>query len=151
MSRYRYSLTRGHGTHCSPEKPVPINEHIGAKLRIYHWLGEEKTQYLLFENRMVLIWIALSPLHTRMLYASLLNLVKVFLLFLYLPWEKGMTLHLNKTQVPFIQRCFVPSLVEIGPVVLEKKILKIWKVYDDDNDYDNANGQLTNFHSRRGK
>ena len=41
----------------------------------------------------------------------------------------------------------MPSLVEFGSVVLEKKILKIWKVYDDDddNDYDNANGQLTNF------
>ena len=55
-----------------------------------------------------------------------------------------MFLHLN----PFTQRCFVPSLVEIGPVVLEKK-MKMWKVYDNananhDNDDDN-DGKLTNF------
>ena len=42
----------------------------------------------------------------------------------YLPLEKDRTLHL-------------PSLVEIGLVVLEKK-LKTWKLYDiNDNDYDN--------------
>ena len=29
-----------------------------------------------------------------------------------------------KTSVPFTQRCFVPSLVKIGPVVLYKKNLK---------------------------
>ena len=32
-----------------------------------------------------------------------------------------------KTCVPFTQRCFVLSLVEIGQVVLEKK-MKMWKV-----------------------
>ena len=32
---------------------------------------------------------------------------------------------------PFFQRCFVPSLVEIGRVVLEKK--KMRKVYDNDD------------------
>ena len=31
---------------------------------------------------------------------------------------------INKTWVPFTQECFVSSLVEIYPVVLEKKILK---------------------------
>ena len=30
--------------------------------------------------------------------------------------------------IPITQGCFVPSLVEIGPVVLEKK-MKMWKVY----------------------
>ena len=53
----------------------------------------------------------------------------------YLPLEKGGALHL-----PFPQGCFVPSLVEIGPVVLEKK-MKMWKVYDNDND----DGQQTDF------
>ena len=38
----------------------------------------------------------------------------------------------------------MPSLVEIGPVVLEKK-MKMWKVYDDDDDNDNDEGQRTNF------
>ena len=38
------------------------------------------------------------------------------------------------------------SLVEIGPVVLEKK-MKVWKVYDNANneDDDNDDGQRTNF------
>ena len=38
----------------------------------------------------------------------------------YLPLEKGGALHLNKLESPFTQGCIVPSLVEIGPVVLEK-------------------------------
>ena len=40
--------------------------------------------------------------------------------------------------IPFTQEYFVPSLVEIGQVVLEKKM---WKVYNNDNDND---GQWTN-------
>ena len=31
------------------------------------------------------------------------------------PWKEGVTLHLKKTRILFTQRCFVPSLVEIGP------------------------------------
>ena len=39
----------------------------------------------------------------------------------------------------------MPSLVEIGPLVLEKK-MKMWKVYDDDDDdNDDNDGQGTNF------
>ena len=34
----------------------------------------------------------------------------------------------EQTWIPFTQGCFVPSLVEIGPVVLKKK-MKMWKVY----------------------
>ena len=41
----------------------------------------------------------------------------------HLPFEKDVTLK----QIPFTQVCFVPSLVEIGQVVLEKK-MKIWKI-----------------------
>ena len=41
----------------------------------------------------------------------------------------------------FTQGCFVPSLVETGTVVLEKKII-IWKIYDN-NDIDD-DGQQTN-------
>ena len=35
----------------------------------------------------------------------------------------------EQTWIPFTQGCFVPKLVEIGPVVLEKNILKFCKVY----------------------
>ena len=43
----------------------------------------------------------------------------------------------------------MPSLVEIGSVVLEKK-MKMLKVYDNDNDDDNDNedGQRTNFYQK---
>ena len=62
-----------------------------------------------------------------------LNLVNVFSLFgNYLPLELGGALHLNKLE-SFTQGCFVPSLVDIGPVVLEKK-MKIRKVYDNKDD-----------------
>ena len=49
----------------------------------------------------------------------------------------------EQTWIPFTQGCFVPSLVEIGSVVLEKK-MKMWKAYDDDDNDDN-DGQRTNF------
>ena len=37
----------------------------------------------------------------------------------------------------------MPSLVEIGEVVLEK--IKMWKVYDDNNEDQDDDGQRTNF------
>ena len=45
------------------------------------------------------------------------------------------------------QRYLVLSLVEIGPVVLEKN-MNMWKAYDnanDDDNNDNDDGQRTNF------
>ena len=82
---------------------------------------------------MVLFWTNLNPFHPKMLcgrfgwnwLSGSLNLVNVFSLFRnYLPLEKRRALHLN-TWIPFTQGCFDPSLGEIRPVVLKKKILKI--------------------------
>ena len=53
-----------------------------------------------------------------------LNFVNVFSLFRYFPWEKGVALLWKKTRISFTKRCFVPSLVENGHVVLESKIFK---------------------------
>jgi hypothetical protein len=39
------------------------------------------------------------------------------------PWERGCPSFVQ-FWIPFAQGCFVPSLVKIGPVVLEKKIFK---------------------------
>jgi hypothetical protein len=51
-----------------------------------------------------------------------LNISSVFLLFrYYLPLEKGYPLPLNKLESTFTHEWFVPSLVKIGQVVLEKK------------------------------
>ena len=53
------------------------------------------------------------------------NLINVFSLFSnYLPRGKGRGPSFEQTWIPFIQECFVLSLVEIGSVVLEKKIFK---------------------------
>ena len=40
-------------------------------------------------------------------------------------WKlKGYCSSFDQTWIPFTQGCFVPSLIEIGPVILEKKIFK---------------------------
>ena len=52
----------------------------------------------------------------------------MFAICFYLPLEKVVALSFEQTWNPITQECFVPRLVEIGPVVLEKKI-KMWKVY----------------------
>ena len=49
--------------------------------------------------------------------------------------------------ISITQGCFVPCLVEIGPVVLEKK-MKMWEVYRSDN-YDNI-GQRKIFDQKSG-
>ena len=72
------------------------------------------------------VWLKLAQWFWRRRF---LNLVNVFSLFRnYLPFEKGLALNLNKLESPSPKDAlikFVPSLVKIGPVVLEKKILKI--------------------------
>ena len=51
--------------------------------------------------------------------------------------SKKAGLSFEQTWIPFTQECFVCNLVEIGLVVLEKK-MKMWKVHDKDNkDNDN--------------
>ena len=51
--------------------------------------------------------------------------------------------------ISFTQGCFAPNLVQIGPVVLEKK-MKMWKVYENDDDSDNNddNGQRRNSYQK---
>ena len=76
------------------------------------------------------------------------NFVNVFLLFHnYLPSEKSPSF--EQTWILFTKEYFVLNLVEIGPVVQEKK-MKMWKVYDNTNNNANDNtkdnpGQRTNF------
>ena len=105
---------------------------------VWNWLsgsGEEDFFYfvfdvfLLFRNYLPLekggALHLKNSLHPRMLCAiSLLS-----------PLGKGLGPSFEETWIPFTQGCFVPSLVEIGPVVLEKK-MKMWKVYDNANNND---------------
>ena len=52
----------------------------------------------------------------------------IFIISQIYPLLEGLGPSFEKTWIPFTQGYFVPSLVEIGPVVLEKK-MKMWKVY----------------------
>ena len=125
------------------------------------------------------VWLKLAQWFWR---RKFLNFVNVFSLFRnYLPLGKGRALHLNKLESPspnnalcqiwlklaqwfwrrrflnfinvfsLFRNCLPLEKFEIGPVVLEKK-MKMWKVYDNDNnnddndkDDDNDDGQRTNF------
>ena len=99
------------------------------------------------------IWTNLNPLHPRMLCAKFgwnwhsgsgeedflkFNSSMYFQYFVNIsPWKRaGPFIWTNFN--PLTQGLFVPCLVEIGPVVLEKK-MKMWKVYDNDD------GQGINF------
>ena len=71
------------------------------------------------------VWLKLAQWFWRRRF---LNCVNVFSLFRnYLPLEKGGVLHLNKNEFPSYQGYFEPRLVEVGSVVLEKKIFKFCK------------------------
>ena len=133
------------------------------------WFGEGKNHHLLFDYWKVLVRKNLeSPSPKEALCQVWLKLAKwfwtrrffilciVFSLFRNnLPLKKIVALHLKKQiWIPFTPECFVPSLVEIGTVVLENK-KKMWKVYDDnDNNEDDDiedDGQRTNCDQKRQK
>ena len=67
------------------------------------------------------------------------NFVNVFSLLSLL--GKGQGTSFKQTWILSTQECFVSSLVQISPVVLEQK-KKMWKVYNNDNNNDNR--QQTN-------
>ena len=138
-NRNRRSIIKqeAHGPHRSPEKTVQINKHD----YIITLIKRRKKNIINFMRiYWFFIWRNLNPLHPKMLCAKIVwnwlsgsgeedffyFVFDVFLLFRnYLPLEKGVVLHLYKLKSPFTQGCFVPSLVEIGPVVLEEKIFKV--------------------------
>ena len=99
-------------------------------------IKRRKTHYLLFENWMVFhlnklestspkdalcqIWLKLAQCFWR---RGFLNSVNVFSLFQkFSPLRKGRSPSFIQNWILITQRCFVPSLVEIGSVVQEKKI-----------------------------
>ena len=89
-------------------------------------------------------WTNLNSLHPRMLCLVDIGLVvletKIFNNFVNLVLLFRNCLPFELTWIPFTQGCFVPSLVEIGPVVLEKR-MKMWKVYR--QTYRQMDGQTT--------
>ena len=86
------------------------------------------------------LWTNLNTLHPRMLCANFswnwlggsgedVFLSMYFLYFILSPFGKGCGPSFEQTYITFTWGCFVPSLVEIGSVVREKKILKIPSMY----------------------
>ena len=103
------------------QKIFKFRQCIFAILRYYLHLEKGrssigKTWFPIFKDALCQIEIAitiLNSLYTRMLCAKLKLL--------------------QQSRITFTQGCFVPSVVEIGPVVQEKKT-EILKVYDDNAD-----------------
>ena len=118
-----------HGPHCSPEKQF---QSISTFVQSYVYIVTLKKRQQIISP----FWglngpLLIHSLHTRMLCAKLswnlpcCSREEGFLIIIY-PWEGNCPLF-HQTWIPFTQGCFVPSLIEIGPVVLEKKV-KMWKV-----------------------
>ena len=86
---------------------------------------------------MILTCKPLSPLHPRMLWAFTCNWpsgseeenlkFRRCIFAIISPWNRR-GLSIEQTWIPITQGWFVLSSVEIGPMVLEKK-MKMWKVY----------------------
>ena len=107
---------------CTKIQPWPIWKYINNNKWPMGHIAKTEQTWIPFTNSAVEI----GPLF---LEKKFLNFVNVFLLFLYhLPFRKKVAPSFEETWIPFTQGCFVPSFVEIGPVVLEKK-MKMWKVY----------------------
>ena len=102
------------------------------------------------------IWTHVGSFHPKMLCAKfswnwscvvlekkiIFYFLNVLLLFRNSPLGKGQGPPFEQTRISLTQRCFEASLVEIDPLVLEKK-MNMWKVYDNKNDAadDNDDGQ----------
>ena len=83
------------------------------------------------------VWLELAQWYWRRKFFNF-QFIFISIYFCYFviisPW-KGAGPFIWSTWIPFTQRCFVSSLVEIGPVVLKKK-MKMWKVNNNDDDND---------------
>ena len=94
-----------------------------------------KRESLLPKYALCQVWLKLAHQFYKMRF---LNFVKVHLLSDYcLPLGKGRVLQLNKL-VSQSKGCFMPSLVVIGPLVLEKKKFKIFSILFLDNKFFNS-------------
>ena len=161
---YRRRLLKNqdaHGPHHSPKKPVQINEYFWAKLWLYLLLnwpsrsGWEDFQNFVhvFSNSVIIshwkregpfIWKKLEfPSHKHDLCQVLLKLAQwfwrrrflKFVKWMHFPFYIIISPSFKQNWISFTLGCFVTSLVEISPVVLEKK-MKMWNVYNNkDNDH----------------
>ena len=108
-----------------------VNVHVFSLFR-YHLSGKawcpssEQTLIPITQECFVPSLFEIAPV---VLGENILKFVNDLPLFrYYLPLEKERGLHLNKIDFP-LPKDFVPNLVEISQVVLEKKIFKISLIY----------------------
>ena len=86
------------------------------------------------------VWLKLAQWFWRGRFLIFVNIYSLFCY--YLPLEKGMVLHLNKLESTSPKDALYQVWLKFGSVVLEKK--KMWKVYDNDDDNNDAeDGQRT--------
>jgi hypothetical protein len=81
----------------------------------------DKLEFPLPKDNLYQVWLNLTGWFWIRRFLKFFSAFFVFCY--YLPLEKGDNLHLNKLETP-PQGWSVPSLVEIGPVVLEKSKCK---------------------------
>ena len=96
--------------------------------------SRKKPHYFLLKNWMLYICKTMSPLHPRSLVE--IGSVDYYFSLMYFHYFviktslwKGSGPSFEQTWISFTQECFVPSLVVIEPVVLEKKISKFHHVF----------------------
>ena len=73
------------------------------------------------------VWLKLAQWFLRRWFLHFVNLCSLFRN--YLPMEKGGAHLFEQTWIPFTLGCIVPSLVEIGRVVLDKKFFLISSIF----------------------
>ena len=111
----------------------------------WNWLRGSREEHFLISSMYFHYYIIISPWKRAFIQGYFVqSLVKIgqvvlekkifkscqfiFIIFKLSPLWEGRGPSFDQTWIPFTQGYFVPSLVEIGPVVLEKKI-KMWKIY----------------------
>ena len=113
------------GPHRSPVKPVKINININSKLWLYHSddVKRRKNNHLLF----IITWSFLQNLESLSPKTALCQFYISSMYFHYFviisSWKRAEPF-ISANFNSLAQGCFVTSLVEIGPVFLEKKIFK---------------------------
>ena len=138
FSLFRYYLPLGidRAHHLNTLKSLLLNDALClAWLKLAQWLWRRGFKFfILFIHFRYFVIISLWKRAETIIWRvwsreeEFFYLVYVISLFrYYLPLGINRVHHVNTHKNPFTQRRLLPSLVEIGPVVLEK--MKIWKVY----------------------
>ena len=174
LIRYYLPLEKGKALHLNKREFLMHRNalcHVGLELAHGFWRRRFLKILLMYfryfnifspwKSARSFLWTNFNLLHPRMLFAKFgwnwpVVLKKnfkfcqyFFTLSLFIsPKKKCEVLSFEQFWIPLTQ---VPKLVEIGPVVLKKKM---WKVYDNDDDYDDNNDddvQRTNWDQKRSR